>query len=458
LSNPWAVEIWRISGFSLAAVIIGLLTGHLFLVLFVTAAGYLAWLLVNVARIERWVRADSDAQPILAAGVLDELSHQVYRLRDRSSRRERRLTDALNKFQQSAAAMPDATVVLRANGDIEWFNEAAKRLLGLRPRQDLGRRIDNLIRHPEFVRFFARGEYSEILEFPSPEDESITLSLQVVPYGDDQRLMIARDVTYLHRLEQVRRDFVANVSHELRTPLTVISGYLETMSGAEDECTRQWNRSLTFMTQHTQRMQRLVEDLLLLSRLETETGGDKQEPIAVPAMLNIIREEAVALGAGKGHKVTLQSDPHLWLRGNEKELRSAFSNLVANAVQYTPESGAITIRWYADDRGAHFQVADTGIGIPARHIPRLTERFYRVDTGRSRQDGGTGLGLAIVKHVLQRHGAELQVDSTVGKGSTFTCNFPLPMIIHETDNKTDTGSQVSGLRSKVWEKPLKNSD
>ena len=431
MSNPWAVEIWRISGFALAGVIIGLMSGHLSLVLFLTACGYIVWLLINLSRIERWVREDTDAQPVLGAGVLDELSHQIYRLRERGNRRERRLADALNRFQQSAAALPDATVVLRANGEIEWFNEAAKRLMGLRPRGDLGRRIDNLVRHPEFVRFYERGDYSEILEFPSPVDDSIILALQVVPYGDDQRLMIARDVTYMHRLEQVRRDFVANVSHELRTPLTVISGYLETMSSAEDDCTRQWSRSLTFMSQHAQRMQRLVEDLLLLSRLETKTGSDKWEPIAVPAMLNTLREEAAALGAGKGHGITLECDQHIWLRGNEKELRSAFSNLVANAVQYTSEKGIIQIRWYADEEGAHFQVRDTGVGIPARHIPRLTERFYRVDTGRARRDGGTGLGLAIVKHVMQHHGGDLHIESTVGEGSTFTCNFPQSMVIRK---------------------------
>ncbi len=433
MSNPWAVEIWRISGFALAAVIIGLLSGHLALTLFVTAAGYLLWFLVTLSRIERWVREDTDAQPILSSGVLDELSHQVYRLRERGNRRERRLADALNRFQQSAAALPDATVVLRANGEIEWFNEAAKSLLGLRPRADLGQRIDNLLRHPEFVRFYERGDYSEILEFPSPVDDSVILALQVVPYGDDQRLMIARDVTYMHRLEQVRRDFVATVSHELRTPLTVISGYLETMSNADDECARQWARSLTFMTQHTQRMQRLVEDLLLLSRLETKTAGDTWESVAVPAVLNTLREEAAALGAGKSQEITLECDQSVWLRGNEKELRSAFSNLVANAVQYTPEKGVIKIRWFADKDGAHFQVEDTGVGIPARHIPRLTERFYRVDTGRARRDGGTGLGLAIVKHVMQHHGGELDVESTVGEGSTFTCNFPESMVINKAE-------------------------
>lgn len=443
MSNPWAVEIWRISGFALAAVIIGLLSGHLTLTLFIAAAAYLAWVLINVSRVERWVRDDNEAQPILRAGVLEELSHQIYRLRERGNRRERRLADALNRFQQSAAALPDATVVLRANGDIEWFNEAAKRLLGLNSRTDLGRRIDNLVRHPEFVRFYMRGEYTDILEFPSPVDDAVILALQVVPYGDDQRLMIARDVTYMHRLEQVRRDFVANVSHELRTPLTVISGYLETMTNADDECARQWGRSLTFMTQHTQRMQRLVEDLLLLSRLETKTASDNWEPVAVPVMLNAIREEAAALGAGKAQDIILECDQSAWLRGSENELRSAFSNLVANAVQYTPEKGAIWIRWFADEDGAHFQVKDTGIGIPARHIPRLTERFYRIDTGRARSDGGTGLGLAIVKHVMQRHGGDLCVESAVGKGSTFTCNFPQSMVI----KNTETGSQVTDPES-----------
>lgn len=432
MSDFWAVEAWRALILALAAAVFGWVVGHLLAVLLLFGLGYVIWLLASLSRLEQWLREDREDLPEAGNGLLAELYHHVYRLYERQRRRERRLSDALNRFQQSAAALPDATVVLRANGEIEWFNTAAKRLLGLSARQDLGQRIDNLVRHPEFMRFFNRGDYSEVVEFPSPLDDGIMLAVQVVPYGDDQRLMVARDVTTIHRLEQVRRDFVANVSHELRTPLTVIRGYLETMAGAEDECAKQWGRSLEFMSQHTERMQHLVEDLLLLSRLETEPAGDGHEEVSVPALLAVIREEARALSGRKAHKIELDCDPTLWLRGKSSELRSLFSNLVTNAVRYTPDGGTITIRWYADGAGAHYQVRDTGIGIPERHLSRLTERFYRVDSGRSRQQGGTGLGLAIVKHVLQRHGGgELHVRSTEGEGSTFTCDFPRALIVRK---------------------------
>ncbi len=431
MSDFWAVEAWRALILALAAVVFGWVVGHLLAVLLLFGLGYLIWLLASLARLEAWLREDRDEPPSVGNGLFAEIYHHLYRLYERQRRRERRLSDALNRFQQSAAALPDATVVLRSNGEIEWFNTAARHLLGLSARQDLGQRIDNLVRHPEFMRFFNRGDYSEIVEFPSPVDDQIMLAVQVVPYGDDQRLMVARDVTNIHRLEQVRRDFVANVSHELRTPLTVVRGYLETMVGADDEYAKQWGRSLDFMSQHTERMQHLVEDLLLLSRLETEPPGNGHEEVAVPALLAVIREEALAVSGSKAHRIELECDPHLWLLGQGTELRSLFSNLVTNAVRYTPDKGAITIRWYADRAGAHYQVRDTGIGIPARHLSRLTERFYRVDSGRSRQQGGTGLGLAIVKHVLQRHGGELHVQSTEGEGSTFTCDFPATLIVRK---------------------------
>ncbi len=415
------------TGLLLVALVVGLIAGHPAAVVLLAVGGYLAWQLVNLRRLERWVRGERASLPQLD-GVWGDVFYHLYRLRKKSRKRKKRLGAILARFRESTAAMPDATVVLGEDGLIEWWNDAATRLLGLRYPQDVGQPMTNLVRHPDFYEYLAGGEYSDRVEFPSPVDSNVVLSARVIPYGNNQRLMVVRDVTRLHRLEEMRRDFIANVSHELRTPLTVISGYLESLQDADDECTRRWQRSLTAMDRQASRMQQIVTDLLLLSRLETDRGGADRALVDVPALLETLREDAMALSSGS-HTIALDADPDLWLQGSRNELRSAFSNLIYNAVRYTPHGGRIDIRWYADEDGAHFAVADTGIGIAPQHIERLTERFYRVDVGRSRETGGTGLGLAIVKHVLMRHSAELRIDSSPGKGSTFTCDFPSSLIV-----------------------------
>jgi two-component system phosphate regulon sensor histidine kinase PhoR len=256
--------------------------------------------------------------------------------------------------------------------------------------------------------------------------------VSVVPYGNEQLLLVARDNTRLHKLEQIRRDFVANVSHELRTPLTVISGFLETLGDFPRINAQDRKHALQLMSQQTARMQHIVDDLLLLSRLETDQRPVRLEQVAVPDLLDTMADEAKTLSGGK-HAIRLEVEQDLHLHGNPEELRSAFTNLVSNAVRYSPGGGTITIRWFADARGAHFQVQDTGVGIAEHDIPRLTERFYRVDTARSRQSGGTGLGLAIVKHVLERHNAVLEISSELGEGSTFSCDFPSSEILRQVD-------------------------
>lgn len=284
------------------------------------------------------------------------------------------------------------------------------------------------------------------------------LEINIVPYGNDQRLLIARNITRIKRLEQMRRDFVANVSHELRTPLTVLNGLLETMSDAEDtEQLKYWKRSVQLMNQQTSRMQHIVDDLLLLSRLETSDKKHTEQPVAIPAMLSAMREEAITLSGNMAHNIQLNADPHLWIIGNEQELHSAFFNLITNAIRYTPEKGTISLRWYADKSGAHFEVKDTGIGIAPQHVSRITERFYRVDIGRSRETGGTGLGLAIVKHAIERHKAKLRIESKLGQGSTFSCDFPYQRYITKnrlnqsvlTPSKIFSGSFVTKLSSVV---------
>lgn len=431
MTNPWPAEIWRIAALLVIALLLGALTRHIGLALFAATSVYLGWHFVRLLRLERWLQDGARGQSPAVIGVYDEIFYQIQRLKERYRKRERKLRGLLERYQESASAMPDATVMLGASGEIEWFNEAAARLLGLHSPQDHGQRLVNLVRHPAFTDYVRHEAYSETVEFPSPVDARIMLEVSITPYGKDERLLVARDVSRLHRLEQIRRDFVANVSHEMRTPLTVIGGFVETMLDSDEECTRQWGRSLTLMQQQTQRLQRLVEDLLLLSRLETERKQPAREPVAMPALIVAVGEDAKALSRDGAHDIQVDIDAKLWLLGNENELRSAISNLVFNAVHYTPPPGRIAIRWYADEAGAHLQVADTGIGIAAHHIPRLTERFYRVDVGRSRETGGTGLGLAIVKHVLERHEGHLEVRSELGKGSTFSCHFPLERVVRK---------------------------
>ena len=426
--NPWLGEFWRAIGLAFVLLLVGSLIGRPALVVLLGVLAYGLWHLVNLYRLERWLTEGKRFHPPEGYGIWDNIFQQIYRLQQRNRKRKRKLGNMLSRFQEATEAMPDGTVVLDSRGSIEWWNSAAEVLLGLHYPRDVGQRLANLVRHPVFADYLRRQDYSQSVQFPSPADERHSLSVRVVPYGKNQSLVIIRDVSRLQKLEQMRRDFVANVSHELRTPLTVVMGYLETLEGDPDGVQR-WGRSIQAMREQTERMQRIVEDLLLLSRLETDVQTESREPVRVPPMLEHLREEAVRLSGDQDHRITLEADEDLWLRGDESQLRSAFSNLVYNAVRYTPAGGAIHMRWLADDQGACFEVADTGIGIAPHHVPRLTERFYRVDVGRSRQSGGTGLGLAIVKHVLLRHDARLEIESVPGKGSTFRCEFPAERVI-----------------------------
>lgn len=411
------------------ALLVGLFFDQAGLFLAIALALYLAWHLHNLHRLYAWLSDGHRFHPPESGGIWGEVFHQLYRLQTRNRKRKRRLTGLIKRFQEATAAMPDATVVLDADGGIEWFNSAAEQLLGLHPGKDVGQRIINLIRHPEFVRYlsFDRPRSGEPLRMPAPDDDNLMLNIRMVPYGNEQHLLIARDISQQQRLEQMRRDFVANVSHELRTPLTVVAGFLETL--LEDEYPDYASRSMELMQQQTQRMQHIVEDLLLLSRLETDRTRPPSEVVSVPAVLSMIEEGVEPLVQQKQQQIRFECDPGLSIFGAEKELYSAFSNLVTNAVRYTPDGGTISVRWYRDERGAHLEVVDSGVGIAPQHIPRLTERFYRVDVGRSRDSGGTGLGLAIVKHVLNRHDGTLRIDSMLNKGSTFTIDFPTSLIV-----------------------------
>jgi two-component system phosphate regulon sensor histidine kinase PhoR len=326
------------------------------------------------------------------------------------------------ELRRSTAALPDGVIILSSQSDIVWFNRQAARLLGLKRPVDIGLRIDNLIRAPEFIHYLHGEDFAMPLVIRPPVLVDLYLALQLVPYGAGQSLLLVRDVTRQMRLEAMRKDFVANASHELRSPLTVISGYLDTLAD-DPSVDAAWAGPIRDMRTQAQRMNAIIADLLELSRLEATDGEAPREPIEVPRLLERLYRDALAR-VERPQQVLLELETTYGLFGSSHEIESAFTNLLVNALKYTLHDGKVRIRWWSDEEGAYFSVIDTGIGIPPEHIPRLTERFYRVDAGRSRGHGGSGLGLAIVKHALQRHDGWLEVTSIEGKGSTFTCHFP----------------------------------
>lgn len=428
--------LYRLFWVLLLCLVIGLAIGQLAWALVIGLSGYLLWNLRQMLRFHHWLVHRPTDPPPETKGIWGDIFDSIYHLQRRDNRMRARLQMVIDRIQASTAALSDAVVMIDSNGQLEWWNHAAERMLGLRAPDDSGQYVTNLIRDPRFVDFFEAGLYQEALDIPSPIEMSTWLQYTITHYGDGDRLMLVRDVTRLHNLEQMRKDFVANVSHELRTPLTVVVGYLETLEDSDEPIPPRWKRPLQQMQQQARRMQSLLNDLLMLARLETTDDVTEERPVDVDLMLIAIRQDALALSAERRHRITLETTPGIRLRGSEAELRSAFSNLVFNAVKYTPDNGDIQVRWWRDDQGAHLSVRDNGPGIAAQHIHRLTERFYRVDSSRSTHTGGTGLGLAIVKHVLMRHQGRLEITSTLGEGSTFTCHFP--------EERIEPGSQAPG--------------
>jgi two-component system, OmpR family, phosphate regulon sensor histidine kinase PhoR len=382
---------------------------------------YLAWNLWQLRELHFWLQHRSVADPPDALGLWGDVVAQVVRLHRRKRFHKERLTRLFRELRRSTAAMPDGVVMLDPQGEIIWFNRKAGEMLDLSRRVDLGLRIDNLVRNPDFVQYLRGGQYSTpvIVRIDTPTERHI--AFQVISYGEDQRLLMLRDVTKEVRLEQMRKDFVANASHELRSPLTVVAGYLETFGA--DPGIGELAAPIAEMRRQTDRMTRIIEDLLELSRFEANDGPIKGLSIDVAAMASLLRKDVLARPVHP-RQVDVTVESTAALIGDEAMIQSAFSNLVDNAAKYTPAEGSVHIRWWTDEEGGHFSVRDTGPGISSEHIPRLTERFYRVDPGRSRETGGSGLGLAIVKHALHRHGARLAIESIEGRGSTFTCHFP----------------------------------
>ena len=419
----WTNELWRLGYLAGGFGLIGGLLGHLGWGLALGLSLYLFVHLKHLKSLYTWLITNPHEEPPPGDGVWGDLLDRLYRYQKGQRQAQERLRSILNRIQESSEAMRDGLVMLDNHGDMEWWNSAAEQLVGLKASHDRGQHITNYLRDPVFIDYFNRLAYREPLTLQSPLSDNLTLQISITLFGDNERLVMLRDVTRLYRLEEMRRDFVANVSHELRTPLTVLAGYLETYSDYADDLPPRWQRGLGQMQSQTDRMQHLVEDLLTLSRLETDELSDNGRCIDMSALLGHIRDDAEGLSQGR-HTFSIEADASVSLRGEEQELRSAISNLVFNAVRYTPEDCHITLRWKADDQGLLVEVEDDGDGIDPVHLPRLTERFYRIDKGRSTATGGTGLGLAIVKHVLIRHQGHLEIDSHPGEGARFRCHFP----------------------------------
>jgi two-component system phosphate regulon sensor histidine kinase PhoR len=393
------------------------------IVLAIGGAAIILYHLIHLQRIADWAAGSLGAEVPEGRGVWAAPLAAIYRHTRTRNAYERDLRHVIERFRLAAAALPDGVVVLDAAARIDWANPRALAQLGLDLAHDRGQPIVNLVRQPEFLRYVEAGDFAASIVVSSGRDARRRLALQLVPFAADQKLLLSRDVTELEAVARMRRDFIANVSHELKTPLTVISGFVETLQDIDvDE--RQRKRFLQLMQEQAKNMQRLVADLLTLSALESDQNPLHDEPFAVVPLLLALSADAKGLSKG-AHEIALDIGEAATIRGSRDELASAFGNLVSNAIRYTPDRGTVTLAWRVDADGTGvFAVTDTGIGIAAEYVPRLTERFYRVDRSRSRATGGTGLGLAIVKHVLLRHQAELEIDSERGKGSTFAVRLP----------------------------------
>lgn len=387
----------------------------------------LSFHLGKLAVLTQWVRGALPEGLPEATGawgaVFDTLNRRERDMRESHER----LSVALERFRGASQAMPDGVIYLSGNDTIEWLNQRAEQHFGLDHGHDIGVSLTALARQPELAHYLESGQHGDPLVIRSPRRSAIRLLIQVVPFGDQQKMLVSRDITQIEKLETMRRDFIANVSHELRTPLTVVSGFVETvLDGLNDFDDEDVCRFLNMALEQSTRMQRLIEDLLTLSALETGEPAPTEERVDAIALVSQVYQEALALSSGR-HDITLELDERDRgdiLLGSQKELHSALANLATNAVRYTPASGTIRLNWRHTAGGAEFSVVDNGIGIDPQHVPRLTERFFRVDRGRSRETGGTGLGLAIVKHIVSRHQASLHIESELGKGSRFSVSFP----------------------------------
>lgn len=384
----------------------------------------LCWHLIHLQQLMGWLHGALNSPLPRGRGIWEIAFAELHRRVRIRLGQQQSLTQTLDHFMRAVQALPDGVIAFDRLHRIDWMNERAETHFALSATKDRGQALTNLIRHPDFVAYLDSGRYAEPLVYRGGRVDGLTLLLQIIPYGENQNLLVSRDISQIERIETMRRDFIANVSHELKTPLTVVAGFSEMLADEDASYSKAEIASyLKLIGEQTARMQRLIEDLLTLSALESGGPAPNEERVQLGPMLRSVLADAQALSAGK-HEISLKIETPSVLAGYAIELRSAFSNLAGNAVCYTPPGGRIELLWRVHDGSGEFVVTDTGIGIGGQHLPRLTERFYRVDRGRSRETGGTGLGLAIVKHVLTRHHAALEIESVPGRGSRFTARFP----------------------------------
>lgn len=387
-------------------------------------SAYLFWNLRQLFRLFDWLRKDELTDPPVSHGLWGTTFDHIYQLQQRQLKYRARLKKVIKRFRDSTFALKEGFVMLDDQGNIDWWNPAAGKLLGLRSNFDNNQLITNLIRHPKFKEYFQKKHNERALVIPSPMSNDIMLEYQVTRFGKSDQLIVVRDITELTQLEKVRTDFVANVSHELRTPLTVIDGYLETMSDNREMLSSAFHKPLTQMSEQTRRMSALINDLLLLSRIEARDNNAKHTPTDISHTLKAIQADLRSSLEEKEQQLTIDLQSSYQLLGPKDQIYSLIANLATNAIKYSEQHSRIHITWRDSENGAILSVEDNGMGIPAIDIPRLTERFYRVDRGRAQAIKGTGLGLAIVKHILVNLDGTLEIDSKVGEGSTFTCHFP----------------------------------
>ncbi|HAS6108432.1 TPA: phosphate regulon sensor histidine kinase PhoR [Vibrio vulnificus] len=424
----WKKLAWELAFFYTPWVIVGWIFGYMPWLLLVATALQLGWHLHNQVRLSAWLWDEKRLTPPSGSGNWESLFNGLYRLQQRQRRKRKELTNLIRRFRNGAESLPDAVVVFRAEGNIVWCNKLAQHLLGFHWPEDSGQPISNLLRTPDFIKYLSGNDFSEPLEMSSPLNVERTLELRIVPYTEGEHLMVVRDVTQLKQLEGMRRNFFANVSHELRTPMTVLQGYLEMTEDPDMLVGPMWGKAHRVMTEQLNRMNSLVNQLLTLSKIEASPIHELDEVVDVPAMLEVLEKEAVSLSGDNQHTISFQVDKALKVYADEDQLRSAISNLVYNAVKYTPAGANVQVRWYRNSKGACLEVEDSGDGIEPQHIHRLTERFYRVDKARSRDTGGSGLGLAIVKHALTHHDTHLDIQSKVGSGSKFSFVLPAKLV------------------------------
>lgn len=409
------------------------LTSSAFIALIVFTSCLLAYLAIQVSglyQLQSWLKNPALEEIPEGFGLWEDVFNAILKYERSNKLKKNELNAALERFNTVANAIPDGLVILSASNEIEWCTANAEYQLGLNLSTDKNIPIVNLVRNSNFIAYLYNGIYDEPFKLKDARNTEAILEIWLIQLGSKQKLLISRDITQLEKVDAMRRDFIANVSHELRTPLTVVGGFIETLSDMEGAVPENLRSYFDMMQDQTTRMRHLIEDLLTLSHIESNTQPPEDNPIEMSSLVNMLLNDAKALSRGK-HQISADADTNLNLSGAVDELQSALGNLVSNAVRYTPQGGEIHISWQLHNKQAVFSVTDNGIGIEQQHIDRLTERFYRVDRGRSRDTGGTGLGLSIVKHILTRHQAKLEIKSQIGAGSTFSAVFPEARILNK---------------------------